>query len=101
MNWIQKLFKKEEVKQRDIHTESTTLNHTMTLGIMLPIFIKEGDKPNYQILGIQYNCLDGKGDLVRVTLEVDTRAYVVEISTHEAVSLGFINPYGLKDYCKK
>ena len=101
MNWIKRLFsKKVETKQCDIHVVSRSLKHTMTLGLMLPVFIKDGTKPNYQILNINYNCSDGRGDLVRVTLEVGTKVDVIEISTQEAVDLGFINPYGLKDYCK-
>ena len=101
MNWIKKLFsKKETTKQYDIHVVGSNLKHTMTLGLMLPVFIKDGTKPNYQILNINYNCSDGRGDLVRVTLEAGTKVDVIEISTQEAVDLGFINPYGLKDYCR-
>jgi len=101
MNWIKQLFsKKETTKQCDIHFVSSSLKHTMTLGLMLPVFIKDGTKPNYQILNINYNCSDGRGDLVRVTLEVGTKVDFIEISTQEAVDLGFINPYGLKDYCR-
>tara|TARA_R110000796_G_scaffold78331_5_gene174740 strand:- start:4709 stop:5020 length:312 start_codon:yes stop_codon:yes gene_type:complete len=101
MIWIKRLFsKKETTEQCDIHVVSSSLKHTMTLGLMLPIFIKDGNKPNYQILNINYNCSDGRGDLVRVTLGVGTKVDVIEISTQEAVDLGFINPYGLKDYCR-
>ncbi len=101
MNWIKQLFsKKETTKQCDIHFVSSSLKHTMTLGLMLPVFIKDGTKPNYQILNINYNCSDDRGDLVRVTLEVGTKVDVIEISTQEAVYLGFMNPYGLKDCCR-
>lgn len=96
MNLIKLLFsKKETTKQCDIHVVSSSLRHTMTLGVT-PSSYFENNKPNYQILNINYNCSEGKGDLVRVTLEVGTKVEVIKISTQEVVNLGFINPYGLK-----
>lgn len=88
----------EENKTLHIGDVSSSLKHTMTLGVT-PTTMFENSKPNYQILNIKYNVSDGKG-LVRVTLEVGTKVDVIEISTQEAVNLGFINPYGLKDYCR-
>jgi len=100
MNWIKQLFiKKETAKQCDIHAVSSSLKHTMTLGVT-PYTMFENNKPNYQVLNINYNVSDGRGDLVRVTLEGGGRVYVIKISGEEAVDLGFINPYGLKDYCR-
>ncbi len=99
MNWIKRLFSKNKpTKQCDIHVVSGSLKHTMTLGVT-PVTMFENRKPNYQILNINYNVSDGEGDYVRVTLEVGGKVDVIQISTQEAVHLGFINPYGLKDYC--
>ncbi|AGO47971.1 hypothetical protein Phi12:1_gp5 [Cellulophaga phage phi12:1] len=96
----QKLNKLTNTKQCAIcGVGSSLLKHTMTLGVT-PITWFNNDKPNYQILNINYSTSDGKGDLVRVTLQVSQKVEVIKISTQEAVSLGFINPYGLKDYCK-
>ena len=100
MNWIKRLFsKKETTKQCDIHIVSSSLKHTMTLGVT-PSSYFENSKPNYQILNINYSVGDGQGELVRVTLQVGTKVDVIKISGQEAVDLGFINPYGLKDYCR-
>ena len=100
MNWIKRLFsKKETTKQCDIHVVSSSLNHTMTLGVT-PSSYFENNKPNYQVLNINYNVSDGKGDYVSVTLQVGCKVDVIQISCQEAVHLGFINPYGLKDYCR-
>ena len=100
MNWIKQIFsKKKTTEQCDIHLVSSSLKHTMTLGVT-PVTMFENRKPNYQVLNINYNVSDGKGDYVRVTLEVGGKVDVIQISTQEAVHLGFINPYGLKDYCR-
>ncbi len=100
MNWIKKLFsKKAETKQCDIHVVSSSLKHTMTLGIT-PSSYFENNKPNYQVLNINYNVGDGEGDLVRVTLQVGLKVDVIKITCQEAISLGFINPYGLNNYCR-
>lgn len=90
---------KNTEKQRDIHVVSSSLKHTMTLGVT-PSSYFENRKPNYQILNIKYSVGDGQGELVRVTLQVGTKVDVIKISGQEAVDLGFINPYGLKDYCR-
>ena len=99
MNWIKRLFnKKEQIEQCDTHIVSSSLKHTMTLGLT-PISLFDNDNQNCQILSINFNTGDGKGNLVRVTLQVGLKVDVIKISTQEAVKLGFINPYGLKDYC--
>tara|TARA_R110002074_G_scaffold369913_1_gene544707 strand:+ start:235 stop:537 length:303 start_codon:yes stop_codon:yes gene_type:complete len=100
MNWIKRLFtKKETTKQCDIHVVgSSLLKHTMTLGVT-PLHWFDNEKPNYQVLSINFNT-GGNHNLVRVCLQVGLKVNSIEISSQEAISLGFINPYGLKDYCK-
>jgi hypothetical protein len=98
MNWIKRLFrKKEHTKQCDIHVVNSSLKHTMTLGVT-PSSYFENNKPNYQILNINYSVGDGEGELVMVTLQVGLKVDVIKITTQEAISLGFINPYGLNKY---
>jgi hypothetical protein len=100
MNCIKRLFsKKETTKQCDIHVVRSSLKRTMTLGVT-PSSYFENKKPNYEILNINYSVGDGKGELVNVTLQIGTKVNVIKISGEEAVDLGFINPYGLKKYCK-
>lgn len=100
MNLIKRLFSKNKpTKQCDIHVVgSSLLKHTMTLGVT-PTTLFDNDKPNYQVLNINFNT-GGNYDLVRVTLQKGLKVKVIEICHTEAVDLGFINPYGLKDYCK-
>ena len=100
MNWIKRLFtKKEQAEQCDIHVVSSSLKHTMTLGVT-PSSYFENNKPNYQVLNINYSVGDGEGELVRVTLQVGTKVDVIKITGREAISSGFINPYGLNNYCR-
>tara|TARA_R110000772_G_scaffold80500_1_gene171712 strand:+ start:52 stop:360 length:309 start_codon:yes stop_codon:yes gene_type:complete len=100
MKWINRLFSKKEItKQCDIcGVGSSLLKHTMTLGVT-PLHWFDNDKPNYQVLNINFN-VGGNHNLVRVTLQVSQKVESIEISSQEAVNLGFINPYGLKNYCR-
>lgn len=101
MNLIKRFFSKNKTtKQYNTDNDNSKLNHTITLGVTPSSFF-HNNKPNFQMLNINYTSLDGDGDLVKITLEGGGDRYTVKISTQEAVDLGFINPYGLKSYCKK
>ena len=97
MNWVRKIFtKNKNTNKCDIKDFSSNLKHTMTLGCT-PIEMYESKKPNYEVLSIRYSDFDG---YVNVALQLGTKVDVIKISSQEALSLGFINPYGLKGYCK-
>lgn len=72
---------------------------TMSLGIT-PSSLFESDKPNFEVIGMYYDCRDGNGGLVYIKISIDSTEYYVRIPPEQCISLGFINLHGIKDYCK-
>ena len=74
-------------------------NKIITLGVT-PSNEFQSAKGKCQILSINYSSLDCNGGFISVLLQVGSNAQIIKISEQEAIELGFINPYGLIEYCQ-